>query len=145
PWSEPKRDTKETTTRYGYARVNSTDQDVAIQVDALTAAGCDAVGSEKVSGTSTAGRQELATMLEFIRKGDVLVVTRIDRLARSIADLQDIIKTLKAKGADHRATYRHQHGSGEGVRGHARGVRGVRDEPPARVATGGHRQGESRG
>jgi DNA invertase Pin-like site-specific DNA recombinase len=57
------------------------------------------VRAEKVTGTTTAGRAELATVLEFIRKGDVLMVTRIDRLARSIGDLQDIVRALKAKGA----------------------------------------------
>ena len=60
--------------------------------------------SEKMTGTTTAGRAELATLLEFIRKGDVLLVTRIDRLARSIGDLQDIVRALKAKGATLRAT-----------------------------------------
>jgi DNA invertase Pin-like site-specific DNA recombinase len=50
------------------------------------------------------GEKELATTLDFIRAGDVLVVTRIDRLARSIGDLQDIVRTLKAKGADLKAT-----------------------------------------
>jgi DNA invertase Pin-like site-specific DNA recombinase len=89
---------------YGYARVSTIDQDLGIQEAALKAAGCDVIRSEKVSGTSTDGRKELATLLEFIRKGDVLVVTRIDRLARSIADLQVIIKTLKAKGASLRTT-----------------------------------------
>jgi DNA invertase Pin-like site-specific DNA recombinase len=60
--------------------------------------------AEKVTGTTTVGRAELATVLEFIRKGDVLMVTRIDRLARSIGDLQDIVSALKAKGATLRAT-----------------------------------------
>ena len=50
-----------------------------------------------MSGTSTAGREELKTIIEFIHRGDELVVTRIDRLARSIGDLQDIVRTLKAK------------------------------------------------
>src|SRR5271166_6179752 len=89
---------------YGYARVSTTDQDLAIQEAALKAVGCQVVSSEKVSGTSTVGRAELATLLQFIRKGDTLVVTRIDRLARSIGDLQDIVRTLKAKGATLRAT-----------------------------------------
>jgi DNA invertase Pin-like site-specific DNA recombinase len=62
------------------------------------------VKAEKVTGTPTAGRAELATVLEFIRKGDALIVTRIDRLARSIGDLQDIVRALKAKGATLRAT-----------------------------------------
>lgn len=88
----------------GYARVSTTDQDLTVQLEALQAAGCDVVRAEKVSGTSTNGRDELATILEFIREGDALVVTRIDRLARSIADLQDIVRTVKAKGASLKAT-----------------------------------------
>jgi DNA invertase Pin-like site-specific DNA recombinase len=62
------------------------------------------IRSEKVSGISTNGRQELKTLLEFIDAGDVLIVTRIDRLARSIGDLQDIVRALKAKGVALRAT-----------------------------------------
>jgi len=57
-----------------------------------------------VSGTSTNGRQELKTLLKFIDAGDVLMVTKIDRLARSIGDLQDIVRALKAKGVALRAT-----------------------------------------
>src|SRR5918994_6185904 len=75
---------------YGYARVSSTDQDLTLQTDTLAAAGCTVIRSEKVSGTSRGGRTELQTLLDFIQKGDELVVTRIDRLARSIGDLQDI-------------------------------------------------------
>jgi DNA invertase Pin-like site-specific DNA recombinase len=67
-------------------------------------AGCDVIRSEKRSGTSTAGRAELQTVLDFLRKGDCLMVTRIDRLARSIGDLQDIVRTVKAKGASLKAT-----------------------------------------
>jgi DNA invertase Pin-like site-specific DNA recombinase len=89
---------------YGYARVSTSDQDLTVQLDALKAAGCEIVRAEKVTGTTTAGRAELAGLLEFIRKGDVLAVTRIDRLARSIGDLQVIVQTLKAKGASLRAT-----------------------------------------
>lgn len=69
---------------YGYARVSTTDQDLAVQEDALKAAGCEIIRSEKVSGTSTAGRDELRNLLDFLREGDELVITRIDRLARSI-------------------------------------------------------------
>ncbi len=90
--------------RIGYARVSTEDQDLGIQVAALAAAGCDIVRAETVSGTSTNGRTELNTVLEFLRAGDVLMVTRIDRLARSIGDLQDIVRTLKAKGAALKAT-----------------------------------------
>src|SRR5712671_4286866 len=88
----------------GYARVSTTDQDLSIQENALRAAGCTVIRSEKVSGTMTKGREELRTVLDFIGKGDVLIVTRIDRLARSIGDLQDIVRTLKTKGAELRAT-----------------------------------------
>src|SRR6266571_1888904 len=91
-------------TAFGYARVSTNDQDLTVQVVALKAAGCDVIRSEKVSGTSTAGRVELATLLEFIRKGDTLVVTRIDRLARSIGDLQDIVRGLRARSASLKAT-----------------------------------------
>ncbi len=91
-------------TSFGYARVSTDDQDLTVQIETLKAAGCDVIRSEKVSGTSTAGRVELATLLEFIRNADTLVVTRIDRLARSIGDLQDIVRELRAKGATLKAT-----------------------------------------
>lgn len=89
---------------YGYARVSTTDQDLSIQEAALKAAGCDVIRAEKKSGTTVQGRTELQNLLEFVRKGDTIVVTRIDRLARSIGDLQDIVRTLKAKGATLKAT-----------------------------------------
>lgn len=88
----------------GYARVSTNDQNLEIQEAALKAAGCELLRSEKRSGTSTNGREELRTVLEFLRKGDVLMVTRIDRLARSIGDLQDIVRALKAKGVSLKAT-----------------------------------------
>jgi DNA invertase Pin-like site-specific DNA recombinase len=89
---------------YGYARVSTTDQDLTIQREALKAAGCKVIREEKVSGTSRQGRVELDTLLQFIRKGDTLVCTRIDRLARSVADLQDIVRLLREKGANLLAT-----------------------------------------
>lgn len=89
---------------YGYARVSTTDQNFDPQIAALQAAGCETIRSEKVTGTTREGRAELATLLDFLRKGDVLVVTRIDRLARSIGDLQDIVRALRAKGVALRAT-----------------------------------------
>jgi DNA invertase Pin-like site-specific DNA recombinase len=92
------------TTSYGYARVSTTDQDLTIQREALQAAGCSVISEEKVRGTSRQGRTELEILLTFLRKGDTLVVTRIDRLARSIGDLQDIIRAVKAKGAFLKAT-----------------------------------------
>ena len=96
-------DTLDTTMRYGYARVSTIDQDLSIQNTALTTAGCELVRAEKVSGTSRAGRDELELLMQFMREGDELVVTRIDRLARSIGDLQDIVRALKAKGVALRA------------------------------------------
>ena len=83
---------------YGYARVSTTDQSLEVQQGALTAAGCEVIRAEKVSGTSMAGREELETLLEFLRKGDTLVVTRLDRLGRSVANLADIVRTLESKG-----------------------------------------------
>src|SRR5260370_22974940 len=88
----------------GYARVSTTDQDLSIQEAALRAAGCGVIRAEKRSGATTEGRAELQTVLDFLRKGDVLMVTRVDRLARSIGDLQDIVRALKAKGAALKAT-----------------------------------------
>lgn len=89
---------------YGYARVSSAGQDLDIQRAALNAAGCDVIREEKMSGTSRQGRAELDTLLQFLRTGDALVVTRVDRLARSVKDLQDIVHELKAKGVTLRAT-----------------------------------------
>ena len=84
--------------RIGYARVSTTDQDTALQVAALMAAGCETIRQEKASGTTTEGRPELATILEFLRAGDAVVVTRIDRLARSIGDLQVIVRRIREAG-----------------------------------------------
>jgi DNA invertase Pin-like site-specific DNA recombinase len=89
---------------YGYARVSTTDQDLTIQREALLRAGCSVIREEKKSGTTREGRQELQTLMAFLRPGDVLMVTRIDRLARSIGDLQDIVRDLKAKGVTLKAT-----------------------------------------
>jgi len=89
---------------FGYARVSSTDQDLSIQEAALTAAGCERVFSEKKSGTRRDGRTELEVLLECVRQGDAIVVTRIDRLARSMKDLQDIVHELKMKGVSLKAT-----------------------------------------
>lgn len=86
----------------GYARVSSRTQDLGLQVAALRAAGVDAANHlymEKTSGTTRAGRTELDDLLSRgIRKGDCLVVTRLDRLARSMRDLHHITAVLKDKG-----------------------------------------------
>lgn len=88
----------------GYARVSTTDQDLSIQETALRTAGCTVIRAEKRSGTTTEGREQLRTVLDFLQHGDVLMVTRIDRLARSIGDLQDIVRSVKARGATLKAT-----------------------------------------
>ena len=90
--------------KYGYARVSSSGQDLTVQLDALKAAGCETIRQEKVSGTSTQGRDELNTLLEFMREGDELVITRIDRLARSVRDLQNIVYDLNKRGINISAT-----------------------------------------
>jgi DNA invertase Pin-like site-specific DNA recombinase len=90
-------------TTIGYARVSTLDQDLSLQHAALKAAGCTVIRSEKRSGTSSE-RAELRTVMDFVQAGDVLTVTRIDRLARSIGDLQDIVRELRAKGVSLKAT-----------------------------------------
>ncbi len=89
---------------YGYARVSTLDQDLAIQRAAPKAAGCGVVRAEKASGSRRDGRTELQMLLDFVQPGDTLVVTRIDRLARSMKDLQDIVHELKERGVALRAT-----------------------------------------
>jgi DNA invertase Pin-like site-specific DNA recombinase len=91
-------------TLFGYARVSTLEQDLGIQEAALRAAGCQTIRSEKKSGTERSGRTELQVLLDFLRKGDTLVVTRIDRLARSMKDLQDIVHELKGRGVSLKAT-----------------------------------------
>lgn len=83
----------------GYARVSSAGQSLEVQNVALRAAGCEKLFAEKESGTTTDGRKALADALDFIREGDTLLVTRIDRLARSVGDLEAIVAKVKAKGA----------------------------------------------
>lgn len=86
----------------GYARVSSVGQSLDVQLDQLNAAGCEKVFAEKMSGTTTDGRDQLAEALDWVRDGDVLVVSRLDRLARSIIDLRKIIDRLSAKGVGFR-------------------------------------------
>jgi DNA invertase Pin-like site-specific DNA recombinase len=90
--------------KYGYARVSSAGQDLQVQEAALRDAGCDLIRTEKVSGTSINGRDELKILLEFLRSGDTLVITRIDRLARSVKDLETIVEQLDQKNVSLIAT-----------------------------------------
>jgi DNA invertase Pin-like site-specific DNA recombinase len=89
---------------YGYARVSTIDQDLRPQRTALKAAGCTVIRAEKASGSRRDGRTELQVLLDFLQPGDTFVVTRIDRLARSMKDLQDIVHELKTRGVTLRAT-----------------------------------------
>jgi len=89
---------------YGYARVSTLDQDLTVQRQALRAAGCRVIRAEKASGSRRDGRTELQVLLDFVQPGDTLVVTRIDRLARSLKDLQDIVHELKGRSVALRAT-----------------------------------------
>jgi DNA invertase Pin-like site-specific DNA recombinase len=89
---------------FGYARVSTTDQDLSIQEAALEAAGCIKIFAEKKSGTRRDGRTELQVLMECVREGDTVIVTRIDRLARSMKDLQDIVFELRGKGVALKAT-----------------------------------------
>lgn len=86
----------------GYGRVSSSGQSLDNQLEALKAAGCEKVFAEKVSGRSTKDREQLAHALDFVREGDTLVVTRLDRLARSVTDLHRIVEKLTQKGAQFR-------------------------------------------
>jgi DNA invertase Pin-like site-specific DNA recombinase len=90
--------------KYGYARVSTTDQDLTLQYEALNAAGCITVFAEKQTGTSVGKRTQLRTLLDVVQEGDEVIITRIDRLARSMKDLQDIVHELKGKGVALKAT-----------------------------------------
>src|SRR3954447_20511496 len=81
------------------ARVSSLDQDLDIQLTKLKGEGCNIIRSEKVSGGSRDGRAELATVLDFLRPGDELVVTRLDRLGRDTRDVLNLIYECEQKGA----------------------------------------------
>ena len=84
--------------QYGYARVSSLSQSTEIQVEALKNSGCTVVREEKVSGKSTEGRKELATILEFMAEGDSLTVHKLDRLGRNTRDVLNLVHTLTEKG-----------------------------------------------
>lgn len=86
----------------GYGRVSSSGQSLEVQLDALQQAGAEKVFSEKRSGTTRDGRHALAEALDFVREGDTLIVTRLDRLARSAGDLHTIVQMLSAKGVGFR-------------------------------------------
>jgi DNA invertase Pin-like site-specific DNA recombinase len=83
--------------KVGYARVSTDDQNLALQLDALTSAGCSQIYQEAASGKNIE-RQELGYCLKALRPGDTLIVWRLDRLGRSLSDLVLMLANLKAKG-----------------------------------------------
>ena len=102
--------------RIGYSRVSTLDQDLEGQVARLRAEGCVIVRSEKVSGASREGRPELAIVLQFLRAGDELVVTRLDRLGRDTRDVLNLIHECEQRGAS--VTVLDPHVSTRGEMGH---------------------------
>ena len=102
--------------RIGYARVSSLDQDLDGQLARLQAEGCSIVRSEKVSGATRDGRPELATVLQFLRADDELVVTRLDRLGRDTRDVLNLIHECEQRGAS--VTVLDPHVSTRGEMGH---------------------------
>lgn len=87
-------------TMIGYARVSSIGQSLDVQDAMLREAGCTKLFTEKKSGRKASDRQALQDALEWVRKGDTFVVTRLDRLARSVIDLHQIVAKLTAKGVE---------------------------------------------
>lgn len=86
----------------GYARVSTEDQGLEVQLAALKGAGCERIFAEKLSGKSRTGRSELEACLKALAPGDVLVVTKLDRLARSLIDLVTILNGLVERGVGFR-------------------------------------------
>src|SRR5208282_2155078 len=82
----------------GYARVSTLEQEMALQLDALRAAGCDRIFEDRASGAKT-DRPGLAQAIAFVREGDVLVTWKLDRLARSLPHLIETVNQLEKSGA----------------------------------------------
>lgn len=84
--------------KIGYARVSTAEQNLDLQVDALKAAGCTKIYTEKASGAAKSKRPELERCLDALRAGDTLMVWRLDRLGRSLQHLVEIVGGLHEKG-----------------------------------------------
>lgn len=87
---------------FGYARVSTADQNLDAQTDALSVAGAERIFADKISGTSRK-RPELGKLFDQLRKGDIVVVAKYDRLARSLRDLLDIVEAISDRGAGFRS------------------------------------------
>jgi len=84
---------------FGYARVSTQEQSLDSQIDALKAAGAGRIFEEKISGSGKE-RKQLERLIDQLREGDAVVVTKYDRLARSLRDLMDLVETIRCRGAD---------------------------------------------
>ena len=91
--------------KVGYARVSSIGQNLEAQVEALKEFGCEKIFQEKKSGKSMDNRVELQNALDFVREGDIFIVTRLDRCARSTLDLLKISELLEKKNVEMKATH----------------------------------------
>lgn len=87
-------------TKVGYGRVSSTGQSLSVQLEELEKAGCEKIFSEKRSGRFSDNRPELKACLDYVREGDTLVISRLDRMARGILDLASIADGLHRKGVN---------------------------------------------
>ena len=131
--------------RIGYARVSTDDQDLAIQKTALDKHGCAIVFEEKRSGTRRTGREQLELALKVLTKGDTLVVTRLDRLGRSLRDLANITHEIETAGANLRMIEQSVDtgtSAGRAFFGMLAVIRPVRDRRSSRATGRGHRQGQ---
>ena len=84
--------------KIGYARVSSVGQSLEVQIEQLKQFGCDKIFTEKRTGTTTDNRTQLKAAMDYVREGDSFVITRIDRLARSVVDLANIVDQLEKLG-----------------------------------------------
>jgi DNA invertase Pin-like site-specific DNA recombinase len=84
--------------KIGYARVSTQEQDLTLQLDALDDAGCSEIYQEKITGAKRE-RPELQKMIEHLREGDVIVIWKLDRLARSLKDLVELVNKIQERGA----------------------------------------------
>lgn len=84
--------------KIGYARVSTKEQELNLQIDALEKVGCKQIYQEKISGTKRE-RPELQKMLDSLRADDIVIIWKLDRLARSLTDLVNLVNEIEEKGA----------------------------------------------
>ncbi|UTJ06214.1 recombinase family protein [Arcobacter roscoffensis] len=89
----------------GYARVSTSSQNLENQIDQLKSSGCEKFFSEKRSEKNESDREQFNIMMDFVREGDVLYITKLDRLARSVIDLPNIAKFLESKDVNLRVLH----------------------------------------